>query len=50
MRYAQDYDTDRKVALFLDRLRMGDTTPAMADVTRDAIKALQEHLERITAP
>lgn len=45
-----DYEAARKVALWLDRCRMGDTTPAMADVTRDAIKALQEHLERLGAP
>ncbi|MEM9085285.1 MAG: hypothetical protein AAGB23_05130 [Pseudomonadota bacterium] len=44
LRHPDDYEIARKVALFLDRLRMGDTN--MVEAAMDAHDAIGEWLGR----
>ena len=44
-----DHTAATKVALWLDRVRMDDRTPAMLDVTDDAIRELVAFRERLVS-
>lgn len=45
-----DHEDARIVALWLDRVQQGDDTPAMQDLTTDAIAALARYQRRNAAP
>lgn len=50
MRDARDYLTHEAVALFLDRMKMDDRTPAMRQIALKAVDEIMEWLERLDQP